>query len=90
MSSIDPSALSKLRAALSPSAKVNLPGDPEFSIKRWAGNAEKPAAIVACPATPKDVVQILAFVQGLSPYETQQKIDFAVKVRQNTLLSRLY
>ncbi|KAF8595224.1 FAD-binding domain-containing protein [Ceratobasidium sp. AG-I] len=79
MSSIDPSALSKLRTALSPSATVHLPGDPEYSIKRWAGNAEKPAAIVVSPATPEDVVQILSFVQGISPYESQQRLDFAVK-----------
>lgn len=83
---IDPSALSKLRAALSPTAAVNLPGDAEFSTKRWAGNAEKPASIVACPATAEDVVQILAFVQGISPYESQTKLDFAVKVRKRTLI----
>jgi hypothetical protein len=80
MAPIDQTALSALRAALSPSATVNLPGDAEYSIKRWAGNAEKPAAVVACPATAEDVIQILAFVQGRSPYEPQQKLDFAVKV----------
>ncbi|KAF8601400.1 FAD-binding domain-containing protein [Ceratobasidium sp. AG-I] len=79
MSSIDTPALSKLRNNLSPQATVNLPSDAEYSTKRWAGNAEKPAAIVACPATPDDVTQILAFVQGKSPYESQQRLDFAVK-----------
>ncbi|KAG8685316.1 hypothetical protein FRC09_014834 [Ceratobasidium sp. 395] len=79
MASIDSTALSALRAALSSTATVNLPGDPDYSNKRWAGNAEKTAAVVACPATAEDVVQILAFVQGKAPYESQQKIDFAVK-----------
>jgi hypothetical protein len=80
MSPIDASALSALRAALSPSASVNLPGDPEYSVKRWALNAEKPAAIVACPSTPEDVAQILTFVQGKAPYDTQQRLGLAVKV----------
>lgn len=88
MSTIDTAALSKLRENLSPSATVNLPGDLEYSIKRWAGNAEKPAAIVACPATPKDVAQILAFVQGKSPYESQQKLDVAIKVRGKSSFDR--
>jgi hypothetical protein len=80
---IDSSALATLRAALSPSASVNLPGDPSYSIKRWALNAEKPAAAVACPVTPEDVVQILAFVQGKAPYEAQQRIPVVVKVGCN-------
>ncbi|KAG9080706.1 hypothetical protein FRC06_006237, partial [Ceratobasidium sp. 370] len=75
----DPTALSALRAALSSSATVNLPGDAEYSNKRWAANAEKKASIVVCPATAEDVAQVLAFVQGKAPYESQQKIDFAVK-----------
>lgn len=79
MSSINSSALAALRAALSPSATVNLPGDPDYSVKRWALNAEKPAAAVACPATPEDVAQILAFAQGKAPYEAQPKIALAVK-----------
>ncbi|KAF8600285.1 FAD-binding domain-containing protein [Ceratobasidium sp. AG-I] len=79
MSPIDSSALAALRAALSLSASVNLPGDPSYTIKRWALNAEKPASAVACPATPEDVVQILAFVQGKAPYATQQKLALAVK-----------
>ncbi|KAG9098067.1 hypothetical protein FRC06_006845 [Ceratobasidium sp. 370] len=79
MSPINQSALSALRANLSPAASVNLPGDANYSIKRWALNAEKPAAAVACPATPEDVAQILAFVQGKAPYEAQQKLDFAIK-----------
>ncbi|KAG8696144.1 hypothetical protein FRC08_007331, partial [Ceratobasidium sp. 394] len=79
MSPIDATALSALRAALSSSATVNLPGDAEYTNKRWAMNAEKTAAVVVCPATAEDIVQILAFVQGKAPYESQQKIDFAVK-----------
>ncbi|KAG9105455.1 hypothetical protein FRC07_009271 [Ceratobasidium sp. 392] len=79
MSPIDESALAALRANLSSKASVALPGEPEYSIKRWALNAEKPAAAVAYPVTPEDIAQILAFVQGKAPYEAQQKIDFAVK-----------
>ncbi|KAF8600281.1 hypothetical protein BDV93DRAFT_559596, partial [Ceratobasidium sp. AG-I] len=79
MSPIDSAALAALRAALSPSASVNLPGDPNYSIKRWARNAEKPAAAVACPATPEDVAQILAFVQGKAPYGAQEKLALAIK-----------
>ncbi|KAG9084346.1 hypothetical protein FRC07_013665, partial [Ceratobasidium sp. 392] len=79
MSPINESALATLRTNLSPKASVALPGEPEYSIKRWALNAEKPAAAVAYPATPEDVAQILAFVQGKAPYEAQQRIDFAVK-----------
>lgn len=89
MSIIDTAALSKLRENLSPSASVNLPGNLEYSIKRWAGNAEKSAAVVACPATPNDVAQILSFLQGKSPYESQQKLDVAVKVRDKSLPDRL-
>ena len=89
MSHIDASALSRLRDALSPRATVNLPGDPEFTTKRWARNAEKPASIIACPATPDDVAQILAFVQGRSLYESQPKLDFAVKVWHLLSLQRL-
>jgi hypothetical protein len=80
MSPINPSALAALRAAVSPSALVCLPGEPGYSTKRWAVNAEKPAAIVACPATPEDIVQILAFVQGKGSYESQNKLEFAIKV----------
>ncbi|KAF8600280.1 FAD-binding domain-containing protein [Ceratobasidium sp. AG-I] len=79
MSPIDSSALAALRAALSPSASVNLPDDPNYSIKRWARNAEKPAAAVACPATPEDVAQILAFVQGKAPYGAQKELALAIK-----------
>ncbi|KAG8735542.1 hypothetical protein FRC10_010411 [Ceratobasidium sp. 414] len=67
MPSINASALATLRDALSPAATVNLPGDATFSTKRWALNAEKPAAI------------ILAFVQGKGAYSAQEKLDFAVK-----------
>ncbi|QRV92187.1 FAD-binding domain protein [Ceratobasidium sp. AG-Ba] len=79
MTPIDESALAKLRTNLSVGACVNLPGEPNYSIKRWAVNAEKPAAAVACPATPEDVAHILAFVQGKEPYEGQQKLNLAVK-----------
>ncbi|KAG8708335.1 hypothetical protein FRC08_018942 [Ceratobasidium sp. 394] len=79
MSSINVSTLETLRAALSPAATLNLPGDANFSIKRWASNAEKPAAVVACPAVSEDVVEILAFVQGKGAYSAQEKVDFAVK-----------
>ncbi|KAF8600283.1 FAD-binding domain-containing protein [Ceratobasidium sp. AG-I] len=79
MSPIESSALAALRTALSPLVTVNLPGDPNYSIKRWARNAEKPAAAVACPVTPEDVAQILAFVQGKAPYTAQQKLALAVK-----------
>ncbi|KAG9120081.1 hypothetical protein FRC07_004577 [Ceratobasidium sp. 392] len=79
MASLNSAALSSLRSALSSTATVNLPGDAEYTNKRWAGNAEKTAAIVVCPATAEDVVQILAFVQGKAPYESQGGIDFAVK-----------
>ncbi|KAG9089201.1 hypothetical protein FRC06_001672, partial [Ceratobasidium sp. 370] len=79
MTPVNISALATLRAALSPAASINLPGDATFSTKRWALNAEKPAAIVVCPAVPEDVVQILAFAQGKGAYSTQEKLDFAVK-----------
>ncbi|GAB1520588.1 hypothetical protein RhiTH_003667 [Rhizoctonia solani] len=79
MPSIDQSALERLRGVLSSNALVNLPGDPEYTNKRWARNAEKTAAIVAYPATAQDVAQIITFAQGKSPYETQSKLDLAVK-----------
>ncbi|KAG8733177.1 hypothetical protein FRC12_018959 [Ceratobasidium sp. 428] len=79
MSPIDPSALAALRGAISSSAAVHLPGEDGYSIKRWAVNAEKPAALVACPATPEDIVQILAFAQGKSPYESQKPLEIVVK-----------
>lgn len=84
MSPIDPSAVVALRAALSPSASFNLPGDPKYSVKRWATNAERPAAAVACPATAEDVAQVIAFVQGKAPYDAQQKTALAVKVGLST------
>jgi hypothetical protein len=80
MAQIDSSALDRLRTVLSPSASVNLPGDPDYSNKRWALNAERQAVIVACPATAEDVAQILAFSQGRAPYTAQQKLDLAIKV----------
>ncbi|KAG8700071.1 hypothetical protein FRC08_004937 [Ceratobasidium sp. 394] len=79
MAAVNVSALATLRAALSPDASINLPGDATFSTKRWALNAEKPAGIVVCPAIPEDVVQILAFAQGKGAYSGQEKLDFAVK-----------
>ncbi|QRV77386.1 FAD-binding domain protein [Ceratobasidium sp. AG-Ba] len=79
MTLIEHSALARLRANLSAGASVNLPGEPNYSIKRWALNAEKPAAVVACPATPEDVAHILAFAQGKTPYQGQPKLHLAVK-----------
>ncbi|QRV77381.1 FAD-binding domain protein [Ceratobasidium sp. AG-Ba] len=79
MPSISPTALATLRAALSPSAAVYLPEEDGYSTKRWAVNAEKPAALVACPVTSEDVVQILTFTQSKGPYAAQEKIGFAVK-----------
>ncbi|CAE6457366.1 unnamed protein product [Rhizoctonia solani] len=79
MSKIDSTSLATLRNSLSHSATVNLPGDREYSVKRWARNAEKPAALVGCPATNEDVVQLVTFVQGKAPYESQQKLHLAVK-----------
>jgi hypothetical protein len=80
MSTIDSSALSLLRQALSPEGAVHLPGDLKYSNKRWALNAERHAAAVACPATSEDVVQILAFAQGKEPYAAQKRVHVAVKV----------
>ncbi|CAE6373287.1 unnamed protein product [Rhizoctonia solani] len=79
MSVINPSALELLRKALSSDASVNLPGDPDYSNKRWARNAEKTAAIVTCPATADDVAQIITFAQGKAPYDAQPRLDLAVK-----------
>ncbi|KAG9106055.1 hypothetical protein FRC07_008988, partial [Ceratobasidium sp. 392] len=79
MTAIHGSALAALRAALSPEATISLPGDTTYSTKRWARNAEKPAGVVVCPATPEDVAQALAFVQGKGAYSAQEKLDFAVK-----------
>ncbi|CAE6432648.1 unnamed protein product [Rhizoctonia solani] len=79
MSPVNSSALELLRKALSPNASANLPGDPDYTNKRWARNAEKTAAIVACPATAEDVAQIIAFAQGKAPYDAQPKLDLAVK-----------
>ncbi|CAE6471782.1 unnamed protein product [Rhizoctonia solani] len=79
MPTIDPSALSLLRESLSPEGSIHLPGDPDYSNKRWALNAEKDAAAVAWPATPEDVVQILEFAQGKGPYTSQERLHVAVK-----------
>ena len=81
MSPIDSSALATLRATLSPLAATHLPSDPGYSVKRWASNSEKPAALVACPATPDDVIQILLFAQAQAPFQSQKPLKFAVKVR---------
>ncbi|QRW20030.1 FAD-binding domain protein [Rhizoctonia solani] len=78
MSIIDFSALSLLRQTLSPGV-IHLPDDPKYSTKRWALNAERQAAVVACPATPEDVVQILLFAQGKEPYAAQKRLHVAVK-----------
>ncbi|CAE6520892.1 unnamed protein product, partial [Rhizoctonia solani] len=79
MPTIDLSALSLLREALSPKGSIHLPGDTEYSNKRWAVNAEKSAAAVAWPATPNDVAQILTFAQGRAPYTAQTRLHVAVK-----------
>ncbi|CAE6498670.1 unnamed protein product [Rhizoctonia solani] len=79
MSPIDLACVERLRSLLSPSAAFNLPGDPGYSNKRWALNAERNAAAVACPATPEDVVQALAFAQGKAPYDSQKRLHLAVK-----------
>ncbi|EUC63244.1 FAD-binding oxidoreductase, putative [Rhizoctonia solani AG-3 Rhs1AP] len=79
MSPINSSALELLRKALSSNASVNLPGDPEYTNKRWARNAEKTAAVVTCPVTAEDVAQIIEFSQGNAPYDAQPKLDLAVK-----------
>ncbi|KAG8726811.1 hypothetical protein FRC11_014443 [Ceratobasidium sp. 423] len=79
MSTVDLSALALLRSALSPEGSIHLPGDPNYSNKRWALNAEKEAAAVAWPATPEDVTQILAFAQGKGPYTSQKRLHIAVK-----------
>ncbi|KAH7310233.1 hypothetical protein B0J17DRAFT_688048 [Rhizoctonia solani] len=79
MSTIDPSALSLLRESLSPEGSIHLLDDPQYSNKRWALNAEKEAAAVAWPATPEDVVQILAFAQSRAPYTAQKQLHVAVK-----------
>ncbi|CAE6353171.1 unnamed protein product [Rhizoctonia solani] len=79
MSPINPDCVAHLRSLLSPSASFNLPGDPGYSNKRWAANAERNAAAVSCPATPEDVVQALAFAQGKAPYDSQQLLHLAVK-----------
>ncbi|KAH7310231.1 hypothetical protein B0J17DRAFT_724899 [Rhizoctonia solani] len=79
MPAIDISTLSLLRESLSPEGFIHLPGDPDYSNKRWALNAEKEAAAVAWPATPEDVVQILAFAQGQAQYAAQQQLRIVVK-----------
>ncbi|CAE6532891.1 unnamed protein product, partial [Rhizoctonia solani] len=79
MSKIDSVALATLRASLSPSATVATPEDPGYSVSRWARNAERPASLVACPATNEDVVQLLAFAQGKSPYLSQERLHVAIK-----------
>ncbi|CAE6414239.1 unnamed protein product [Rhizoctonia solani] len=79
MPTIDPSAFSLLRESLSPQGSIHLPGDPDYSNKRWALNAEKDAAAVAWPATPEDVIHILTFAQGQAPYTSQKRLHIAVK-----------
>ncbi|KAG9077286.1 hypothetical protein FRC06_008999, partial [Ceratobasidium sp. 370] len=79
MFSIDLSSLEILRNRLSSTASVHLRGEPGYGIKRWAENAEKPAAAVAYPAHVDDVVELLAFVQGKGLYVNQLCLDVAVK-----------
>jgi hypothetical protein len=86
MSVVNPSVVELLRKALSSNASVNLPGDPDYSNKRWARNAEKTAAIVTHPSTAEDVAQIIAFAQGKSPYDAQPKLDLAIKVSEDIIL----
>ena len=81
MSPIDVKSLSLLRARLSPEASVHLEGEPGYTVKRWAENAEKPAAAVAHPANGHDVAELLAFVQGKGVYSGQVRLDLAIKVR---------
>lgn len=81
MSPINANALALLRSRLSSEAPVHLAGEPGYSVKRWAENAEKPAAAVACPANGNDVAELLAFVQGKGVYNEQLPLDLAIKVR---------
>lgn len=80
MSTIDSSALATLRAALSPSAAAHLPSDLGYSVERWALNSEKQAALVVCPATVDDILQVLSFAQGRAPFQSQKPLGFTVKV----------
>ncbi|KAF8600287.1 FAD-binding domain-containing protein [Ceratobasidium sp. AG-I] len=79
MSQIDTSSLALLRCRLSAEASVSLAGEHGYNVKRWAENAEKPAAAVACPANAHDVAELLAFVQGRSVYKMQNRLDLAIK-----------
>lgn len=80
MSPIDARSLLLLRHRLAPEASVNLEGEPGYNIKRWAENAEKTAAAVACPTNAGDVAELLAFVQGRGVYKMQTRLDLAIKV----------
>lgn len=86
MSPIDTSALTLLRCRLTPEASVNLQGECGYNVKRWAENAEKPAAAVACPANAHDVVELLAFAQGKGVYQAQTRLDLAIKVCHHGLV----
>ncbi|KAG9095253.1 hypothetical protein FS749_010791 [Ceratobasidium sp. UAMH 11750] len=79
MSPIDLNSLEVLRSRLSSTASVHLRGEPGYNVRRWAENAEKPAAAVAYPANVDDIVELLAFVQGKGPYVNQPWLDVAVK-----------
>ena len=59
---------------------MKLRGECGYNVKRWADNAEKPAAAVAYPSNARDVAELLAFVQGKSVYKTQSRLDLAIKV----------
>ncbi|KDQ17969.1 hypothetical protein BOTBODRAFT_52788 [Botryobasidium botryosum FD-172 SS1] len=43
---------------------VTQPGDAEYTVRRWAANAQRPAAIVVFPRTPQDVAKSILFAQG--------------------------
>jgi hypothetical protein len=81
MAPIDAQSLATLRHRLSSNALVHLEGEPEYDVKRWSKNTEKPAAIAACPANANDVVELLAFVQGKGVYVKQTRLDVAIKVK---------
>ncbi|QRV92179.1 FAD-binding domain protein [Ceratobasidium sp. AG-Ba] len=79
MFAINLDALATLRSRLSLGSSVHLKDESGYNVRRWAENAEKPAAAVAYPATIDDVVELLAFAQGKGTYAGQPQLDIAVK-----------
>ncbi|KAG9081166.1 hypothetical protein FRC07_014609 [Ceratobasidium sp. 392] len=67
---------------MSTSATVNLSRDAEYINKHLASNAER-RATVGCLATVEDFVQVPKFAQVKAPYESQEKLDFGVKVKMD-------